>query len=1849
MSNFPNALDTDSTIPAVIDGATELSSETINSMISAILAIEGAIGVDPQGSLSTLVQRISVSLNADGTLKGSALLAAGLLALPITNTQIGASAAISESKLDLTYSTQSLYNSIVSNDIDIATLQEAMLDLIADFSAHVTGNDFQHDGFSILLDNANPGTPPWLTGFTASTVSDALSEIVAAYSMHTNANTVGAHLAKNIAVSQLQTISATNVQTALEALEEYRAQELVEHRDDLHANGISAWENSTTGWNPNLQRVPVSGVTSAVAISATVLDFTPSLMTGVVVGDVAVIDGYGFTVTRVGPLLGVGALPSLTNTQVEVLGGLAFGASYSVAIFGKSSVSNLRTALATTAIPGASTADTVMFARPNAAKLVSLGLYPTLVGASDSISVTAGVGATSRSVTITNLHKDRTGVGSVAEVTVRTIADRINYVVASAVVGNAIPFAAYAIGSELALAHNWSDSALYTIEITAAAGEIERAFDNAGSLSQSVAPSVSNHFWVDGVEHQDFRTLVSSSAVGSGATFSFSGVDLLDAGVTVGQMLHVTASNVAAEIGSYQITALSSTVVGIGQSLTGTAVSARVDASTIGLTDFNGATDALLVELFVNRDGRTGRSLRARYADSVPGVKITSTSDSLSAGAHTLLVQASGSDRLLRFTSNLSQAPITVDTAFIGTLKLYAATNVDWIEVKTNGAIGAGSAVVTVYSHVDEEDLLELSTIRVDGQVVDSIGDRRLFGSIGLDEIREDVVQAYFETPLAELRGDGAVRGFGILTDNIDLSVQGYSAGTRGVLLDGGIAYIDGVRVVQSTQYVPVPPVNGTYVVGITTDATYRIIDTATYTLSQIIEGRAGSILPLFQSVRTGTPAIATTSLVTYISNLDSRVDAVLDLTNNFTGSFSTVSAAVAYLNAYPNNEKRKLRVVSSDTSSLNLDALTAELDLQIEGSVSSISSNKSIKISGFLSESRTALHATTVNISGSYAELENLILETVTIDPSLAVSGEYIFRNCRFVDAVINCADPTGLVSRIVFEDCTFTGTSVFIDAQSDVTGSCRFVLKNVVSDVAGSITLAGADAKFIECEFSQTAIDWLGTDGSYVSISDTDFINYTLGAGESIYSSPLGTTVMQNVYVDALTITATASAFDLAPLHYSSVSGLACRNLNVTHSTASATAILISSSVLSSVDNVQIDGVSSANAPMILAGDVSYVSYDEQGSAIIRIDASRISECKNARMARPYPAVVGLTCTDTKFVGSAIAPCLVWGSSLRVFDTTFDLTIAGIGIGAADATSRVDIFLSGLSFSAGSGNSLDFNSIASLNAYVVNCTFGTGTITNSAQLSDIKFSGCTFSIASQIQAGSGCSFSDCTIVNQLTIAGGATDLILNNNRGPIGVYSGSTGTICSGNIGTITWGGTHTDAQITTNRGNMLPNIGAIFVSSSLISNRHGTSTGLASIEFQNCIIEGNSYEATLVTFTDPTFSSISNCVFAEDVTIASAAGIPDYVFFSNCRSLTPSDLLISDGVTNSVFLDNAGFTISSTGPISGTVFNLNTNGSLTLSGSLLSCEILSNKLGSMTLSGATIQGVILTSNIVAGTATIGGSATSSCTNVILSDLMADTLTVGASPGGLNAIYDNIVVSNVIATTAVSAMTNINNASGFDLTATDISFNNVIAPILDLYTLDTPGGVWTKSMYVNSCNFGDIEFKTLSGELQVLRTAKIFISNTQYGFVTYPVSTAQTKIVRASNGARVTSGVLTTDTILSAELHKGEYTFELFVYIDPADGNAEIALVVDSGTMDTIFIHRAVGGTEGSFVGAGVSTTAATTIAVVTANPIRYAVGKVTILADCNFSLQMRNTGGGAVVMAGSHLKVEPINYTG
>lgn len=263
MTTYPSNIDDDSTLTRVDDNITEIGEAAINQLRSAVFAIEKTLGTNPHGSLTSVKDRLAVSINDNGTLKASALTAVGLVTLPITNVQVATNAAIDEIKLNLNHSTNDLHTLILGNAAVIGALVTLSNATASNLLIHINGGITLTDGSTLARhvasqielntvpnDPSDPRAPVYTwTGLldkdgvlrSATEVATALLEINDELNTHENATT-NAHPATAITVDtsgfQELPLDADTVQKALDAIDDSDALLIGTHRANMHSNGV---------------------------------------------------------------------------------------------------------------------------------------------------------------------------------------------------------------------------------------------------------------------------------------------------------------------------------------------------------------------------------------------------------------------------------------------------------------------------------------------------------------------------------------------------------------------------------------------------------------------------------------------------------------------------------------------------------------------------------------------------------------------------------------------------------------------------------------------------------------------------------------------------------------------------------------------------------------------------------------------------------------------------------------------------------------------------------------------------------------------------------------------------------------------------------------------------------------------------------------------------------------------------------------------------------------------------------------------------------------------------------------------------------------------------------------------------------------------------------------------------------------------------------------------------------------------------------------------------------------------------------------------------------------------------
>lgn len=268
MSVYPEELDSDSTLIRIDDNLSELGTEAINQLRSAMFAVQAELGIEPAGSKDSVAERLDTSLNSNGTIKASALTSIGLVTLPIDNTQVGTNAGIIESKLSLDYSTSSLHTLILSNSTLLQSLSDFSSDTDTTLNSHIGGSDSSslrhvasHIDLNTVPSDLRDNTYIW-SGLldkngdarSATHVAEGLLQINNSLVEHQN-ETDTAHQASAIGVdtSNFQELSteSTNLQEVLDNIDDIEELNLGIHRATSHVAGVPKDARSISFTNPD--------------------------------------------------------------------------------------------------------------------------------------------------------------------------------------------------------------------------------------------------------------------------------------------------------------------------------------------------------------------------------------------------------------------------------------------------------------------------------------------------------------------------------------------------------------------------------------------------------------------------------------------------------------------------------------------------------------------------------------------------------------------------------------------------------------------------------------------------------------------------------------------------------------------------------------------------------------------------------------------------------------------------------------------------------------------------------------------------------------------------------------------------------------------------------------------------------------------------------------------------------------------------------------------------------------------------------------------------------------------------------------------------------------------------------------------------------------------------------------------------------------------------------------------------------------------------------------------------------------------------------------------------------------
>lgn len=969
MTVFPDDFDSDLEIPRIDKNVSEISGDSINSLRDAVFAIQRALGLKIQGNKPSLVDRINVSIDANGFIKKSALDNIGLVTLPVVDRHVGINAAVKESKLDLDYGTTFLFGKINSLRTDLNGISAGLSSQTAGFNLHILGQANFHDGYHIKI---NVGSSVGVAGLEATTVGDAINEI-SALLVSGNGNIVPhintglpdttKHLASEIGVNSINFTNidrnATDVQAALDSIDATQGALGVSHVDNFHSNGIL--KNINSGTDFNARRKVIDSESGAFYTEGTSVLTIPGVTTftssGVESGDILEIatptylkDLGAYQIRAIGPAPAsdtLGGLPELDENQVAIfhtfIESRAQNDNVIVNIYKPASISSEFAPLACSVRNNETIVDTVSVLSPNAARVVSLGFNGDVLNSDGyEIAIKAGIGnQQARDIVIPGLNLERLQTNQAEPVDARSVAERINAYVSDPDLGHHFPITAYRVGNELAIAHNLVGPD-YTLEVVDGySGNFALGLDAYGAnLTGTVQIGNDNNVYsVNGISRSNLHEVFDGYGKVDSSTSTFmlytaSGqhINPLRYGIVSGSVVNITGHPTKDTNGSYTLFSSNSSTVSlfsaekINAPSIGTTFNVKVTDGHVSFSKLaNVETSQGIIQISVDEEGHVRAHQRLVYGTNLgSGVEIIGVSPNFPVGDITILVGLqSGFINFNIIDDTVAGETVKIHEDFRGKFKLYHSNNLDYLTVRVGpGSIPGGLELVTVNEPLNFDESMSIASAHYNGSLsITSIVDTRQFGNLSASEVRDDFIEIFSSKPVSDLRSNGVARGFDVL----DLPYYDSITNMEALPVQGGIAYVNGARVAVETQKVIIPSHDseGNILNDVRRIVAINDLGSMTVVSDEIGEllfdgynssAAFGKLLPLYEVTLVNGGISQVTDIRLFINNIDEKIELIIDESNNVVGNFRSLEGALLYATKYPNKEKLTIKIINTVT-----------------------------------------------------------------------------------------------------------------------------------------------------------------------------------------------------------------------------------------------------------------------------------------------------------------------------------------------------------------------------------------------------------------------------------------------------------------------------------------------------------------------------------------------------------------------------------------------------------------------------------------------------------------------------------------------------------------------------------------------------------------------------------------------------------------------------------------------------------------------------------------------------------------------------------------------------------------------
>jgi|TARA_Y100000287_G_scaffold185769_1_gene189978 hypothetical protein len=850
-SNYPNKLDTSVEIPVIRDNITEIGSDVLNSLRSAIFNIEKTLGINPQGSSgNSVASRINRSLDDNGNIIKESLDRAGVLSGPISNEDVSKVAGISESKLSLNFPTELLQNQISIIEkrmaLFIASLEE--LNLLLSSHVHPSAKN-RHFAKAIAVEEVStPASSSATMSLKEQTLQKTLEEL---YSSHINYSGEGisdqnnSHDAGQIYYdnsNSLEIISSDDVQGAIDEIAGGTGASLLGSIMNLNSNGLirtGKTFDAFSGDDRGSELIPSSEIRWEGPSGSTreLISFIsqPTPAGTISPFDVLTIldspnssDNRDYIIEKVN-------LTSEDNLKsVSVFGGPKFPLEFGInaKITKRTYTVYNENGLNCSSRPRYFRSNTpdVQVANPNSATIISSGIRPNNIINGTSNILGIEIDGTPYDIDLYN--------PDFSSQTVDTIVDKIN----QHVVENKLNIFAYKVRAlrcyELAISHilpNFKeDSSNRTLKIIDTTQSAHNALGLGYILDREVEGLSGNTCHINGRLITSFGNLKKYSSenlkinIGTLNLVS-SQIDFLNEGIRIGDLCTIEGSSDTADDGTYRIHSVDANTVTLDS--TGATFAGELSESSnvfiqrctapVGELEFEILDGMYIIDVFMTEDGDINYAKRAEVGFHLQDADFYAIVTDFSKGYISdgyevnLIVDSSGYARISD-TNGVFGDPLgeAVYVASTGRYKVFSPDKFNYIVLDVQGSTPPAVDKTVNITGVNEirDDVFHLSRINYStefgfilGSPADSGGgipkvhDKRTTGTIDDTIISENILERYIQGPRNELRGSGFIR-------DLDIKEVTYNGdGTCSVSVNPGVAVVNGVRVeyfgINNTRY----------------------------------------------------------------------------------------------------------------------------------------------------------------------------------------------------------------------------------------------------------------------------------------------------------------------------------------------------------------------------------------------------------------------------------------------------------------------------------------------------------------------------------------------------------------------------------------------------------------------------------------------------------------------------------------------------------------------------------------------------------------------------------------------------------------------------------------------------------------------------------------------------------------------------------------------------------------------------------------------------------------------------------------------------------------------------------------